>query len=261
MQDQDGAAPEEVLEQASPPATQDENPATEKTEEKPKVDPVQKRIDKLTREKYDYARQLEKALDVIERLKPVEQPKSEPKVESPVRTQFASDDEYARAVIRHEAKTEAERLFNEYKQQSQVEQARSEQQTRLASFEAELKRASEKYDDFDDVVRNPANGFFNGALLEALQDMGTAGAEIAYKLGQNPSEGWRLFNLKPWQLSLALSKLEEGPQMSSAPKPIKPLSGQNASGQSSDPSDKDDVAAWLRKREAQLRARAKSLTR
>lgn len=257
MQDQDGAPPIEEEQPDSPPETGDK-PAAQP--EPPKVDPVQKRIDKLTAEKYHFARQVDKLLTEVESLRAkVDKPQEPPKEVK--REQFQSDEEYARHLIRQEAKAEAQREIEQERQRNAEMRARQETQQRLATFESELKKAAAKYEDFDEVVRAPENAFFNGSLLDALTDLGAVGAEIAYHLGKHPDEGWRLSNLKPVALGRELSKLEaqfSEPVKSNAPRPIKPLSGAGGSPRSDEPSDKDSPEEWLRKRQAQLRARYKA---
>jgi len=257
MSDQESAPVEEQAQPASQPETS--GLAPEATQEPPKVDPVQKRIDKLTREKYEYARQLERALDVIERTK---QPEAKPADTAPKRESFKDDNEYALALIDHRAELKAQELLSKHTAAQAEERAKAEQQQKVSTFDAELKKAADKYPDFDEVVRDPAHAFFNGALLDALSDLGANGAELAYYLGQNPAEGWRLFNLKPVALGREIAKLEaeHGAKMKSgAPRPIKPLSGSGGSSNSDEPSDKDSPAEWLKKREAQLRARHRAL--
>jgi hypothetical protein len=257
MSDQEGAPVEEPVTQDSPPETA--GLAPDATPEPPKPDPVQKRIDKLTREKYEYARQLERALDVIERNKA---PEPKPASNVPTRESFKDDNEFALALIDHRAELKAQELLSKHTAAQAEERAKAEQQAKVSTFDAELKKTADKYPDFDEVVRDPAHAFFNGALLDALSDLGATGAEIAYFLGQNPSEGWRLFNLKPVSLGREIAKLEaeHGAKVKSgAPRPIKPLSGSGGSSNPDEPSDKDSPAEWLRKRESQLRARQRAL--
>jgi hypothetical protein len=210
----------------------------------------ERRLDKAYRQRAEAlarAELLEKQLAEVTKPKPAE---GEPKLE-----QFDYDPEkYAAAKAEFAAKQASEKLKAE-----QREQASKAEQSRLsAEWEEKAERALDKYEDFAEKVGNlsPDNPVV-AAIMEAEN-----GEEIAYHLATHPKEARRIGELPLRSQLREIGKLEvklaqkpvEPKTPSKAPAPITPLTGQ-APVVTDVPSEKDDIKAWITKRNKQLRGR------
>lgn len=155
--------------------------------------------------------------------KPAPVQQGEPKPE-----QFKTYEEYIRATAKWEIKQENENARIQAEQEAQ-KKAREAYEARV--YES-LSKAASKYEDFEDVVSNPAISI-TPVMTDAMTES-EVGGEIAYYLGNNPKEAAEIAKLSPVQQVKAIDKLErklsEGTQVktSSAPAPIKPVSTQSA---------------------------------
>lgn len=145
----------------------------------------------------------------------------------------------------------------------EADQSRNAQERIIASlqsaWESKVERAEDKYDDFLQVVGElkPDNAF-TAAIMDAEN-----GEEIAYHLAKNEKEFNRIANLHPLAQAREIGKLEAKLQMqpvkpkvpSKAPAPIVPLAGDGATPGSDTPSDNDDMATWMKKRQKQVHGR------
>lgn len=136
---------------------------------------------------------------------------------APTRDQYDSDESYAEAL----ATVKAEQLVKQRKQQE-------EQRKILAAYEESEEKARDKYDDFDQVTRNP-NLPITQVMLESIQSS-DIGPDVAYYLGTNPKEAERIANLSPYLQAKEIGKIEvklaSNPPVkktSSAPAPINPV--------------------------------------
>lgn len=87
------------------------------------------------------------------------------------------------------------------------------------------------------------------------------GHDIGYYLGTHIDEAQRITKLPPYKQLIEVGKLAHKlslepskPKPSKAPAPISPLSGA-ANADPNTPGPNDDTATWIKKRNAQLRAR------
>lgn len=96
------------------------------------------------------------------------------------------------------------------------------------------------------------------SFTQALLESDKAPAVLAH-LGQNKQEAARILSLTPMQQAREIGRIEaqlatpKPPPVSSAPAPVTPV-GSGASAVDG-PSDKDDDATWLKKRNEQLAAK------
>ncbi|HQT76818.1 MAG TPA: hypothetical protein PLD10_07170 [Rhodopila sp.] len=189
----------------TPPST--DTPATEAVKpeepEKPKQTPwFQKRIDELTREKWEARREAEAARSLAEALKT-----ANPDTPTPQDPQL-----FERMVAERAQKLVEAQRFDE-------------------SCNTTYQRGKEKFPDFDESV----SGY---TLLGGLQDKRdfleavTAlpnGEAIFYHLGKNLDEASRVLALPPIRMAVELTrlgdKLKAAPAVSKAPAPVKPISG------------------------------------
>lgn len=109
------------------------------------------------------------------------------------------DDQIERAVRRAlEAKNAEERMQKEAKMRQHI-------QEKYINLDREFDKASDKYDDFDDVVRAP-DVPFTKAMQDALLLVDNP-AEVAYKLGKNREELSRIAELHPLDQAREINKL------------------------------------------------------
>lgn len=196
---------------------------------------VQKRIDELTKARYeaeergrqeaDQWRQQAEAyrakLEEIQANKPI-----------PTSDQFQDYEKYLQALATHqasqvtEARIQQERQAAAEWQRSQFEaQQRAQAQAQYqATIQTKVDDAVKKFPDFIDVVTSPELPGMQGtpafgAILES--DMG---AEVMYHLGQNPLKAHQIVSLSPLGQVREIGKIEaalaSGKSVSNAPPPV-----------------------------------------
>lgn len=126
------------------------------------------------------------------------------------------------------------------------EQAIANQQAKWQQFQVAAEPARAKYSDFDEVIQRPV---FGDELSNVLID--NQMVDVAYYLGNNEAEAYRIRNLPPIQMAAELGKLEGQllsmpAQSSKAPEPITPVSDEKGVSLN-EPTISDDD--WLKKAE------------
>lgn len=197
---------------------------------------VKKRIDKVTRQKYEAIAESNRLKAELEQLKA----QFAPKQEAPDITQFDTLDEYVDAV--------AEYKFNQKAQATQTQHAQQTQaQAQAQDWVAKVDKARSVAPDFDEVFSNVADVPFAQVALDAVAQH-PKGAEIAYILGKDPSEAYRIAALAPYQQLMAIGEvaaranLPKPKAVSTAPAPVKPVSG--GASNSTPPADMDEWVKW-----------------
>jgi hypothetical protein len=211
---------------------------------KPKVDNVQRRIDEITRKRHEEVSRERARADAAEReLAALRQP--------------ATNETQPPAAVRPE---DIDRIANE----------RADKLVSKREFDAKcatlVDNGSKEFgDEFDRSLKtlgalqaiNDEKGEFTD-FAKAIVD-----TEIPHKifkhLGDNPDEAARILLLSPLQQAREIGRLEvrlstqpaTKPAVSNAPTPPSHVGSRNAS--STAPSDRDDMATWMKKREAQVR--------
>jgi len=179
---------------------------------------------------------------------PADVPQGTPKLED-----FDYDpDKYSEAMTQFASKHAQERFKAE---QTRTQQDQVRQQL-VTAWEEKVERAEDKYEDFSSVVGElkPDNAF-TAAIMDAEN-----GEDVAYHLAKNPKEARRIAALPPLSQAREVGKLEAKLQAepakpktpSKAPAPITPLAGSGATPGSDAPSDDDDMASWMKKRQKQV---------
>lgn len=242
-----------------------EGPPEVKPERTFKQDDVDRLIrDRLERQRAKHERETEELRQLALRntQPPKEAQPSAPVDTAPKREDFTDFEEFVRADARYAAieAMKAERAATEKIEREQAKQR--ERQTVEQAHATREQAATAKYSDYYDVTRNPSL-----PITEAMVDvlaLSDDGPDIAYYLGKNPAEAKRIASLHPTLVAKELGalsvKIAQAPPtvtLSSAPAPIVPVTG-TAPVVTPEPSDKDDMATWVKKREAQLRKRARA---
>lgn len=215
--------PEKVVDEKS----EGEKPEVEQPEEKPeehKENRVQKRIDKLTRDKYQLKGEneaLKRQLDMLSGNQNAPSGK-------PTREQFASDVEYIDALTDYKAHQIREEIKNERGQE--IAQGGLQQQ---------ITEARKVYEDYDEVLEGVQSIKVRPPINEAILSSPFA-AEILYDLGKNLDKATNLANMPIASAIREIGKIEAGiearkaqpkqQKITKAPEPVKPVGSRGTTG-------------------------------
>ena len=203
---------------------------------------VKKRIDKVTRQKYEAVAEANRYKAELEQLRA----QLAPKQEAPDISHFDTLDDYVEAVAEYKYQNN---MLSE--QEKNVERAIEQRVSR--EWTAKVEKVRSVAPDFDAVFNNVASIEFAPMALEAVAQH-PKGAEIAYMLGKDVGEAYRIAALPPSQQLMAIGEIAartnvpKPKTVSSAPAPIKPVQG--GASNSSPPADIDE---WMKWRNDQLR--------
>jgi hypothetical protein len=245
----------------SPADTVTESPPVEAAESsKPDTDKelskrVQDRIDELTREKYDRAREAEYWRNIAQHVQQAQQPKSEPQAVESLRLPTLEEFDYDTAkfyaamesYVEHKAGQVVEtRLSREDAQRKEIEQLKT-----FASRSQEFAKANPDY--VEKVMRAPTLPISVEvqSVLRGLDD----GPEIAYHLATHAEDAYRLMDMPTPLAMLEVGRIQgrlmaikeaarRPPPVSKAPPPPPILE----SAESSSPKAPEDMsdAEWYR---------------
>lgn len=254
---------EEVeIEEVAEEATVSDETTTEEVEEipeessaEPKKKGVQKRLDELTREKYEARRQAEreraereywqkKAMGIDKEPEPTGKPTAD---------KFETYEDYLEALSDWKLD---QRLSKQ--QQEQTKNTEEQKKAELAqSYKTRVEAVKSKFEDYDEVAHGlhwSPTETMAAAIMESEK-----GPEIAYWLGSHPEDAERIGRMSERQQLLEMGRIAEiaatpKKKATEAPPPIKPA-GTNTKAEK-DPSEMTDAefAAWRRK---QIAARRK----
>ncbi len=216
---------------------------------------VQKRIDRLTQEKY----RLRAELDFLRSQQPQQaQPaqQAQQTSQAPKLEQYNSIEEYLDALADHKASQKFDHLAKE----REAKESQTRQQQEVAklheSYTKQTEQARQAYGDFDDVVQDPDLPI-SQAMAEAIM-RSTNGADVAYYLGKNPDQAARIASLDPFSAAVEIGRIAatvvrpQPRKTSNAPPPIQPV-GARATPVT-DP-DKMSADEWMKWRNGQLKKR------
>lgn len=273
MTDENGVAPEVEnsadVEQAAPISVESteasapsEEPAVEETEEQ-KPSRRDRRIDALTKEKYDAQRQLEAERQAREQLQmqiqQLNAQQQNPAPDFPSLEQYNFDQQAYEQAVRgwHQNQVQAQ----EQQRQQQAEYAAQQQavmqeQQRLQSAMA---KGQEKYPDFIAKVTDPnlpPLREISPAAYQAVMESDT-GTDVAYYLASNPQEVYEFASMNPVQAIRKVAQIEATLAAKPVPGAVPPappttLSGKNDAVQ--DP-HKMTTAEWMEWRNKQVHKR------
>ena len=203
---------------------------------------VKKRIDKVTRQKYEAVAEANRYKAELEQLRA----QLAPKQEAPDISHFDTLDDYVEAVAEYKFNQKAQATQSQHAQQTQA-------QAQAQDWVAKVDKVRSVAPDFDAVFNNVASIEFAPMALEAVAQH-PKGAEIAYMLGKDVGEAYRIAALPPSQQLMAIGEIAaktnvpKPKAVSTAPTPVKPVQG--GSSNSAPPSDMDE---WIKWRNNQLR--------
>ena len=224
------------------PAAEAKKPAEEKAVEEPKSG-IQKRIDKLTAEKYrlmDESAKLRARLEALEGQP--EETKETPAAETtgrPEEKNFETYEQYLEAL----AVWSSGQKFAELKAKEAEDQQKLEVKKVFDAYAAKTEEARKAHDDFDEVVGRDDIKIPQVVQLAIIQL--DNGPEVAYHLGQHPELCEKLIGMRDLAAVMEVGRISTSlaaepsasaektvPQKtgvaSTAPKPIKPVGGAGA---------------------------------
>lgn len=272
---------EAVTEALAEPA---KKPEPVKTYTQEQVDEITKKVKDNARRKRDEARNEAQALRRIleqntvrpqpQHQEPAQRQAQEPQTQQPPkREQFQDDNAYFEAVVDYRADLRVQDHLTRQAKQTAEQQERQGQEQLERTFTTNQEKAREKYEDFDDVVYNPSLPPLHPVVIQAIKSLEN-GPDIAYEIARDPAEAMRIARLHPILALKELGKIEAklaapaapagtlavtpAPAARAAtrkplPAPITPVTPRDAKPDSDEPSDSDDDATWLKKRQKQLR--------
>lgn len=218
---------------------------------------VQKRIDRLTQEKYrlraelEFLRSQQPQPQQAQSAQQAQQPSQAPKLE-----QYNSIEEYLDALADHKASQKFDHLAKE----REAKESQTRQQKEVAKlhegYTKQTEQARQAYEDFDDVVQDPDLPI-SQAMAEAIM-RSSNGADVAYYLGKNPDQAARIASLDPFSAAVEIGRIAatvvrpQPRKTSNAPPPIQPV-GARATPVT-DP-DKMSADEWMKWRNGQLKKR------
>lgn len=223
--------------------------AGEETEEPPKRVPwFQKRIDEVTRQKYDAQREADYWRGLAEgRIQPTQQ-QPQQQVGPPQLDQFDDYDSYEQAKISYHARQEAEALLHQMAQQHQRHQL-------LSTYEQRENAARQSFPDYDNVVKDPTLPI-TPLMAEVIRES-DVGPGVAYHLGTNRQEAQRIAALPLHRQAAELGRIEaslsQAPpaQQRTAPNPPPKTVAGISAGINKNPADMSmaEYAKWMQTRD------------
>ena len=217
---------------------------------------VQKRIDQLTREKYEERRQRE-ALE--KRLKELEEQRKPEPLKPPTEDDFDNYNEYLNAQADYLASKAAEKLTSKQAEEKQLLAKAEEQkaaQERAERFAKRIQAESEQYEGFMEKMNDPLFAEItyqmDQDLIGLIQESDKATA-LTYYLATHIEDADRLSRLNPVYAARELARIEaklETPKpnkISKAPDPIKPINGNETAVKDPDKMSMDEWMEWRAK--------------
>ena len=242
---------EKVGEDESAAATQDEG-----AHKPPKG--VQKRLDELTKEKYEERREKEYWRDLA--MKGLAKPEGSPETKPPDNAAMPTSDQYADYDEYMDAKMQwkVDQILKERETASKEQLNRAnEEQAQKASkieFAKNAESTRKKYTDFDDTIANAVDSPCTPAMYDAMTSSPN-GPETMYYLAKNPAEARRIASMSsPAVQALEIGKLEakltapipktEHRTITKTSEPIRTVSGMGVTERDPAKMNMEEYASW-----------------
>lgn len=206
---------------------------------------VKKRLDKLTRQKYEAQAEINRMRSELEHFKS----QMQPTIQEPDIADYSDVQSYAKALAKYELQQVQSQQQQVYSQQSEAQAIANDWGAKTAKFKAVAPDFDEKFSVVSNIEFAPST------ISEVAKH--EKGAEIAYMLGQNPSEAYRIASLPPMQQLMAIgeiaasAKFNKPKQTTSAPRPAPTV---NSASPSSDPNSMN-LDDWMKWRNKQTRGK------
>jgi hypothetical protein len=240
------AAPAEVVTEPAPVETSPDAGA----ETSPK-DGVQKRIDELTRKKYDAEREAQywRSIAQAPPAAPVAPEVPEEPVKEPVIEDYNSYEEFTKAQTTF-AVDQAMKAARTAEEQAKQE---AEKQQAVENYTAKVTQFAEKMPDFYEKVYAPEFGAnVSQDMVDTIQRADN-GPEIAYYLSNNIDQAARIARLDPRTIGLEIGKISASlkppatTKTTGAPPPVQPIVGGEAAKADPSKMSTEEWIAWRNK--------------
>lgn len=197
---------------------------------------VQKRINKLTKEKYELLKRAETAEAKVKQS--FEAPTPTAIIEKPNREKYETVEEYDEALVNYQVdqrlqkqKVEDTKVKFEADKKKSEEDVKVEKKRRDDSYELKATDIRKKHEDFNAVAHASDVPYSN--FMQHLVLTSDIGPELAYYFGNNRDEAMRVAKLeKPDDVIEAIGEIEtklalepEKKKITNAPPPINPVGG------------------------------------
>jgi hypothetical protein len=224
-------------------------PSVEEEPVKPQVSAgVQKRIDQITRQKYDAERKIE---ELQEQLAAGPPPQAVSTEVAPSFDDFEDVDAYYVALGKFGARQE---IAQDKKQATERQQQQTQRQTAqdyASKREQAIAKGIEAYPDFEEKALNNPDLVITQEMASVLvnSDMGS---DVTYFLGNNVAESRRIAGLDPLSQAMEIGKIAHSLTVktpkkdSAAPEPITPVGSRGATPTTLDPAK--DYKKWAQAR-------------
>lgn len=244
--------------EAEPGEAQSVDAEPQDSDEKQRKSGVQKRIDELTREKWEAKRQAEYWQQMAQQQRQEPQPtQAPPELQAPSPENFDSYDEYVAAQASFAAAKALEAQQAKLQQQQENQRRAEAQRAREARFMEQASGARSKYQDYDEVVQNPSLPITR-VMAQVIQES-DAGAELAYFLGKNPQVADNISRLNPVQVVRELARIEfnlsKDPEPQKPAKPVTPVTTVGGKETTKADPEKMTVEQWLEWRNSNAKPR------
>jgi len=232
------------------------DPAAQPEEEHKVPKGVQKRIDRLTRERYRLEGELE-AMRRQQAQRPAPQPTQQGS-DAPAPEQFQSYEAYLEAKAEWKAEQKVQEVLQRQQESSRQQSAQAQHRELQSAWEKRVDAAADVYDDFDEVALAP-DVPVSDAMAEAIR-RAEKGADVLYYLGKNREVAASLARLDPLSAAIRIGEIAAtiarpaAKKTTNAPAPISPVGTRAAA--SKDP-DKMSTEEWMKWRGEQLAAKRK----
>lgn len=238
---------------------EDDSTAAQDKDKKPNR--VQKRIDKVVREREEERRKSEALQRELDELKKGKQqkPEEQAEVKEPVESDFDTYDEYLDALDKFDKqsdqKVDKETDTDKKDTDSQADEELTDSQKTALAITQERVASAEKPEDFEAVALNPDLPV-TGEMLEALAECDDP-AKVMYHLGKNKDLATDIAGQSPAQQMRAIAKLDltvtskppKPTKTTNAPDPISPVSGSDAQEKSVSDMSFAEYEAHMNKKE------------
>lgn len=235
-------APDAEIEESSPSQPEAEQTAQETTVEPEPKDNVQKRFDELTYKRREAERERDYWREqAMRQAQPEQQPQpQQPQGYADLPEPKSEDFETYDAFVDARADWRAQVNLRRYMEQQQA-------QTQKQSIQSWREQGRSKYGDWNEVFTQelPISVEMGATIMDSPQ-----GHDLAYYLGKNPQEAYRIANLPAHRQAYELGKLETKlaapPQKTktNAPAPTSPVGGKEVPAKKPEDMDYEEYKAW-----------------
>lgn len=244
--------------ESAPETTQADTAEDDQEHKLPKG--VQKRIDRLTREKYRHQAELEVARRELETLRnrQPEQRQTTTQEGAPKAEQFSSYEDFLEAKAEWKAEQKVAEVLSRQAESNKRQSAQAEQSKLQQSWEKRVDEAIGIYDDFEEVALSPdvpITDTMSQAILRSEK-----GADVAYYLGKNREVAAQIAGMDPLSAAIAIGRIEAtlarpaAKKATGAPPPINPVGSRSAPAK--DP-EKMSTEEWMKWRNSQVNSKRK----